>query len=443
MMGNPMVLGRLVWRAASLGLLSMVLAAAGAAIAIRLDAVDGRLVDAQALWRLVILVPGAIAVGLSLISTEARHTQFAWTLPRLRDGLYAGKLVAMALAAGLVAWTAIVNVPGTAAAALGLGALCFALGGVAADPLSSKIESRGVLFVLVLLVLRPDQLDRIASAQPVVAGLIGALLAVLLLRREFAVDRARERPFIAAMPVGDTTESTRRAYWARAKASDGAWSRPLAHARMSDWLLAANYETFGARSGGFLLRVLIQFVFIGSFAYYLGTPTMVAYIPAVVLAWTGFQLQGRFLYPVSRGTRAELLFWGSLLEIVATFSFAAVTLGVLYLVGPRHGVMPDDSVGGALRLAFFIYALAPIGHWGRVGHPLVSEQFASLRHTVVAFAMMAVWITAAILSNEFGEGLAPAPLGALIAALSLTSYTVYWFALRWYYARRDIVFTPA
>lgn len=442
-MNNPFVLGRLLWRPASLGLFFFVLLAPFLSIIDTLSIHGPTFGTSESLWRFVILLPAAVGIALSLITVEALHTQFAWTLPRFRPGIFTAKLVAMILVSGIVAFNMRYN-DGMAAFVppLALGALFFTLGGVAADPLSSKIESRGVLLILVVLALRPEHVQQVAGAQPVVVGVIAVLLVVLLLRREFAVDRARERPFVAAMPIGDTTESTRRAYWARTKPSDAVWSRPLARVRMTDWLLAANYEVFGETSGGFLRRLLVQFLFIGSFAYYLGTPGMVAYIPAVTLAFMGLQLHGRFLYPLSRSTRAGLLFWGSLLETAAVFTFAAVALAVLHAAGPRPGVTADGSPAGAMRLALFIFALAPIGHWARVGRPLMSEQFSSLRHTVIAFALMALWIVAAILLHEFGEDLPLAYVGALTAALAVTTYTAFWFALRWYYARRDIVFVP-
>jgi hypothetical protein len=210
-----------------------------------------------------------------------------------------------------------------------------------------------------------------------------------------------------------------------------------------EWLHACNYEVFGGTSRGFLRTMVIQFTFIGAFGYYLGMPGMVAYIPAIALTWIGFQLHGRLLYPVSRRMRATLLFYGSVAEMAAICVFALATLGVLHAIGPRAGVEADGTAVEAIPMIFFIFAWAPVGQWGKVGRPLMTDQFGSLRQTVIAFGMMALWIVAAIISHKMTGALTSLARGALVLAVSTLTYATYWFALRWYYARRDIVFVAA
>ena len=449
-MSAALALPRLVWRPASIGLLFMTLLATALAFTFDVQ-LDGsgeeirRAVLVTRLWRLSVLLPAAVGIALGMITTEAQHTPFAWTLPRLRSELFTGKLLAMLVIAAIVAAVlSAASEPVYGAAAFGVAALFFALGGSLADPLSSRVQYRALLLVAAILVFRPEYLEQVATAQPIPVGVASMAIAVLLLRREFAASTARERPHVAAMPVGTTTALTRRAYFARTKTADGEWSRPLWIGRMTDWLRAGSYETFGGRGRGYMSTLALQFLIVSAMAYYFASPAMVAYMPAMTSSWMAPQLRGRFHYPLSRHDRARLIFWGSLAEILAITLLAVVSLGILYELGPRRGWdhARAATFADALPLVFAVLAWAPVGQWARVGRPFLEEDTASVRQMAVVFGFLMAWVALAILSGEWLARLNPAPRYTLLVALAAITQTAYWHALRWYHARKDIVFLP-
>lgn len=452
-------MGRLFWRPASLGLLFMVTLAAvgsltlpawGESIMSNAESPAG-LLSGPVLWRLALVLPVAVGVVSSMIVNEARHTASAWTLPGFGAGLLSGTAATAAVTAALIGTLATTTrgfFPGIAA--FGVAALCFSLGAFVADPLTPKIQSRITLLALAGLAIRPEYLQRFAEWQPLPLAVPAALIAFVLLRRGFSAELGRRRPFVAALALISTSSSSARAYWAGKPLGDSEWKLPLRNGSVSNWVRAAHYETFGARSRGFFTFTLFNVLFIGVFAYYVGEPDMVVFIPAIGATMGTFHLGGRFLYPLARSERARITYVASLLQITTIFALSAVALTAMYALGVsvEPGRRPQ-TLANTIPLVLFFMAWAPLGQLGNIRGRPMDEMFVSVRQGLTVFALMMAWMAGALRSHDAyaeAELFAELPYAtrlALIGVLIAITQTAYWYALRWYYAHRDIVFTPS
>jgi hypothetical protein len=453
-MSSIHTLGRLVWRPAGwLLLFSAGLVSIAAGWNLAHGPVD--LADAArygestrqlrwTVWRLVTLLPALVGMMLSLSVRELQHTFFAWTLPGLSDGLRDGKMgIGVTSGALLAFFAARIVGPENATAVFGWALLCFALGGVAFDPVLSKLESRSVRVILILLVLGPEYLEEAVRLQPLLFAAFSTLAFLLLLRREFSVELFRQRPLIGVSPTWATTPHGTRQYWARSPAPTREWYVMLEHNRLLDWLRSGYYEAHGGDRLGWVAIAILQLSIFVAVAYFLADPMMVVVMSWVLLGMSGSQLRAKFLYPLSRPQRATLFFVSTALETAATTSLALVAATILFTIGPAGNAPSyEHTFGEVASFIVFFFAWAPVGHWAKIREPWSDDVSSSVRLALRFLGFQVAYVVVGAVSAILFQRLLATPslswaaLGILIAAIHAT----YWFAIRRHYRTNDLVF---
>ncbi|MEO7647853.1 MAG: hypothetical protein ABIV11_06405 [Gemmatimonadaceae bacterium] len=453
-MSGAYVLGRLIWRPAALLMLwALGMAALGATwdlahgpVDLISDALAGfqsSLDVRRATWRLATLVPAISGVLLSFIGRELQHSLYGWTLPGLASGLRNGKLAAGLLIAALIA-TLVARISGAelASAAFGWALLCFALGGVGFDPVLPRIESRGVPAILALLVLRPVYLDQVGAWHPLIFGALSAIVAVLLIRREYSSAISRLRPLAGPSSMWATGPSGTQQYWLRRSVPERELNAALDTDSLSNWLRAGYYETYGGARRGWAGVALLQVSVAMVLAYFTDNPQMVVVMTWVMVGTSMTQLRAKFLYPMSRARRATLFVASTVGETLAASALALAAVLILLAVGPRTAAPPGTSPLELASFFVFFIAWAPLGHWAKIREPWTGDGSMSARRAARFFgfqiAYMLVAMTFAAQFQRFAE--ASATSWVAVAALTAGIYAIYWLAVQHYYRTRDLIF---
>ena len=452
-MSGAYALGRLIWRPAALLMLwALAMAALGATwdlahgpwdlisdAIVGLSSLDVR----RATWRLATLVPAVAGVLLSFIGREVQHSLYGWTLPGLGRGLRTGKLTAgVLLAASIAALTARISGGEVAAAAFGWAMLSFALGGIGFDPVLSKVESRGVPAILALLVYRPVYLEEVAAWQPLVFGALSAIVAVLLIRREYSRETSRLRPVAGSSSMWATGPSGTQQYWSRSSAPEREWNVPLDTAGLSAWLRAGYYETYGRARRGWAGVALLQVSMGMVLAYFTDNPQTVVVMTWVMVGTSMTQLRAKFLYPISRARRATLFVASTVGETLAVSALALAAVLILVAVGPRTAAPSETSPLELASFFVFFIAWAPLGHWAKIREPWTGDGSMSARRVARFFGFQIAYMIVAMTSVALFQDFAGASPTSWIAVAALTAgiYLIYWFAVQRYYRTRDLLF---
>jgi hypothetical protein len=333
--------------------------------------------------------------------------------------------------------------PEIATAAFGWAILCFALGGVAFDPVLSKVESRGVAAILALLVFRPGYLEDVILLQPLLFAAVSTLASGIVLHREFSPTLSRKRPLLGVPPAWTNTPHGVSQYWSRSSAPSRPWNETLANDRLLGWLRAGYYEAYGGVRHGWAGRGVVQVALAMAVAYFMGSPQMVVAMSWVVLFTIGTQLRTTFLYPVSRSQRAALFFATTVLETFAIAALALAAVTVLFAFAPQtNAPPPNDTLGGVATFLVFFIAWAPVGHWAKIREPWTGKNSPPARLALRFLGFQIAYIILAMVSVTWFQRLLAGPSSAswvAAAVLAAAIYAVYWLAIRRYYRTSDLV----
>jgi hypothetical protein len=436
--------GRLLWRPAilfaliPLALVSALLVWELPSAAAQAPAYKAATLDS--LWRFATFVPATLGLVVSALIREMQHTLFAWTLPALSRKLRIGKAVFGALIAAGIAALSVSFLPLASTVALfGWSWLSFVAGGVAFDPVRSKVESRGIVLIIVALSFSPIPLHQLTGGPGYLIGALAAAGGAALLAGEFGESLRRRRP-VTFMPAMSDAPAAARQYWERQNLSEVPWKRSLFQARPGDWILAGAYETFGLRKWGFSTALAVQILITVVYCYFLGNLVMAVVFPWIAVGITGLQISTRFLYPVSRSERATLFFLSSVTETLAVSAAALVAIGLIFTIGTRPGVEPDGgTIGETIGLLGFFVALAPIGQWAKTRGSYVGRASTPASWTLRYFAFQVGFMLAAMTIHFAATKFAPAAAPWIGGTILLATHVIFWLALRHYFATRDLI----
>jgi hypothetical protein len=389
-----------------------------------------------AAWRLLVLLSAAIGIGVSLARMESEQTTLAWTLPGLRRGLFAGTLlVALIVAAGLAvlvsrSWES----PGLYAAAFGLALSWFALASVVADGAFSLIVRWSGILAILATGYRPLALAELAAAWPWVVGAGGMLAAVALMLVQFSARAARSRIL--------TSFDREARYWSRWQV-DRSWTGFLATERLFPWMRGAAYESTHGQP--LWLIVLFGPVFVVFWAHLANLTSMATMLAAISFSQGRLLLSPALLHPLSRRRRATIAVTGSALHAALfVLSMAALALAVEALGVPPLAWFsePQSRPVGWGAVLLMTFAWSPVVLWGPVRWP----GFMRMNSNAEAFkgiALMVPYASAAMFSVGALERLGTPMMFLAAAATAAVVWGLFALAVRWHYARADLVPRPA
>lgn len=429
-------LGRLVWRPAALVVVFLFALAMSLAL---WEAPD------ISRWRAAIVFPALAGLFLSLWIRELQHTTFAWTVPGLPERLRNGKVIAgVALATILAVYLVRVADPDLAIAAFGLAMLCFALGGVALDPVLPKWQSHTAPVLLAVIAYRPVYVEHILLSNSLLTAAAGTFASLLLLLREFSPHLSRRRPLTSGTSMWTNSPGNARQYWSQHPARDSEWNSSLSGHALMSWIRAGIYESYGGAKISYGHHLVSFMVITVGISYWIGETSMVPIMAWIFLGTSGIQLSNVFLYPLNRETRARLFLISTAVEAVLATAAALAALLVLYGVGPRtaDGTFDDNLTNMVTYVAVF-FAWGPVAHWTKIRQ----RAWATVGSTSVAAALrylgyQLVFIMLAMLSQiALTEWLAlsSAEIWIIVAAVATTTHVIYWLAVQRYFAQRDLV----
>lgn len=399
-----------------------------------------------AFWRFATLLAGVMGLILSGVIRELQHTAFAWALPGISRRLRFGRIVSgLALSAAVAALFVALFDTASVLSIFAWSWLCFALGGVAFDPVLSKIESRGVPAILALVAFRPSYIEEVAAAAPLVFAVAASTAAFVLARREFSAAVVRSRLQVPTMFAPTLNPQLARQYWQRDSRKDSEWTVNLIGGDFLNWLRAGTYEGYGGHKVSHTTFALSQLAIIVPLGYFTDNPMMVVFFPWIFMEGR-LHLHTKFLYPLGRAARASLFFLSSLVESLRALLLGVSGLALLYLVGyPLESAYPLEGNAGTentLRLAAMLLAFAafsPISHLSRLRGPW--DGTTSGKRAWLQFGLNMAYLSLAMVVAMSLHIFGPSPKVALAAltALLLTTHTAYWLALRRHFATRDLV----
>src|ERR1019366_7752904 len=277
---------------------------------------------------------------LSAAARTAESSLFAFAVPSLGSKVLGEKfIVGFLLALVIASGVALAGDHRNALAIFGCAILFYT---VVSSMVDASVQARLKVPVFVLLMAAADQWDRVRfvfQSFPFVSALTSLVISGLLIRRELSIDAARSR-VLYQPPMANTGTGT-----AFANVFGGAREgvrQPMpvgaspGSGSMIAWIRAAHYENFGARRFGWAKWLLFSVAINCAFAYGLGNASFAAMMGLMYLSLQGHRLRGRWLYPISRSSRANLNVFTSLLDSATYFLLAAVAMWLLDLSGlPR------------------------------------------------------------------------------------------------------------
>lgn len=442
-------LGRLIWRPMSLVLLfPLVLAAAVPFLWTSggdLNTVETTVPMIRALWRQSVMF-AALGIFSALYAREFRQGLFTWTLPRLDRQLLQG-MVLLAAVFLIPYGIAVANVIGfrMATAAMGSGLLFFAVGTELQDQIHSANYRRVLLAAIVVILWKIDYLYQVASIAPIEFAVVTAGVCVVLLRRGSSAEMSRQRPFTPDNAFGIGSSEALRTYWQKRSTNERQWIRPIRHDSIRDWVSAVRYESYNPRGGEWLRASITQVAFGAVIAYLSNSAPLIVLIAGGAFTFGGLQPRMNYLYPVSRQQRARIMYFSSLLETVVICALCAVFAGLLFSVGPSplkylHDERTFTPVA-LIQLVAFAFAFAPIAQWAKVYGVITPVSGLSQPRWQLIFGCQLIYmLIAAGLAAFIAKRETSAPL-IWVAALGISAIvqTLFWNALKWRFARANLV----
>ena len=443
---------------------------------------------------LLFVLPAAAGAALAFPAQELLYSPWSWTLPgvraRLATSLFGAALgVSVCTVVGLdaAAWLALPVLP-----ALGLAALCFALGAAVFDPaLRPRPMASLALLALVLLVFFVTPTWPVFADHPLATALGSALLAAGLLATNVSSKTARDRALTAErdLSMSFRNESLLAPILAKMGRSPRMPRLTPGAARPWPWVQAAFIEATGwslarwARRVALLVLAIVVIVSLiafedgysnsgsqreglvyvyhafvqpdalpaSAFAPRSNVPPyyLVAYVTTLLVLLLGnvsdHGLDPERLQPLSRRDRAEIAWRSSLATSVVLTAALALALAIasevlarILQVEQHEGALPNWLRGVALALLS-----APIGQFVRRrwidGRQRRSQLDFGVRLglVVLALAMLAGWTS--VLWGRHVEALSLMSWLALWLACAISLQLVHRALLRRWFAGKDHV----
>ncbi|QJR35193.1 hypothetical protein [Gemmatimonas groenlandica] len=418
---------RLFWRPAALSALFLTSLAAMAPFAMFGEQVRA----VQSAVHLGLTLPLIVGVLASSAADELLRQPGSWMLPGLRRSLAAGDvLMVLALSAivGVVAWRA-----GGAALAVGVAMIApfwYAVGGAARLAAKRpKLIGASALVVLAMAAAPALYTRAVTGALPLAAA-VAACATVLLMRARWSPGVARMR---AAVGEPEALLSGSTAVFSRARAM----SPPghLDEGRMPTlafWVRAAAYEHMAGGRTAFTVSGVMMAVITHLFQ----TPVPLALMS---VSQRGLQLGSALVYPISRRERATILYVCNAIDIALLACCFTVTYVALRAVhAPTVSFMASLAQGVWPVMLAAAVALAPILQWARIRGPIPPSR--AYRFMGYAFAFMFATMALGFGAEKLFDaqrGMLPAL--AMIVVVGVVVQLVQLAALRWVYARADLV----
>ena len=433
----------LIWRpAALLLLLALSLFLGAAAIGTTGNGADWPELYVD-LWRAAIFLPAGASAFLSLLLRELEHTTFAWMLPGLQRSLRNGKIVAGAALAAIIAVLVARIAPAPVAVGAGTLALaCFALGGVAFDPVLPKTQTWPVLVLLIAGAYKPLYVEGPIASDPILLSPLLLLVSALLLEREFSRGLVRKRALSYAASVLIAAPSNTRRYWAQYHARDAEWRGNLARYDLIAWIRAGAYESYGGAKLGYFTHLVSIIVITVTVAAWTENPSMVVMMFWIFVGMMGIQLSHTFLYPLDRRQRARVFFLGSIAQSVATTLAAFTAILALNVLGmTASDNFSSGSFANLLTLLAIGLAWSPIVHWPKMRGAYLAAAASpgfALRH-LMCMAVFIILTTISHIALTEGFELSRTYIWMLVAVIAAATHSALGVAVQRHFTRNDLV----
>ncbi len=418
------------------------------------------------------VIPALIGATAGQAIQEMQHCSFTWSLPGVRWktalGFLASGAAVTLLAVGL-SWNLEAATGHLVLLAVGLSAYC--LGSLFDDPLSSWLSVAAVTLALLVALFSAGWAVLADENTVVTAGLVTPAMIALSLRRLFSRSTFRRKPFLPTRTLADSlsfepgeryereklmAKRPGRRRWRPVYLGSGTWS----------WIRASWYETWG--DGRRAVLATTRFwpaVLLVTGAYAVGDEGGESYLEAFaktfyhaffrppempsfgelpdphLMVMLVVSLIGPALafsapvavesdrgYPLSRGDRCRIAFWGHL----ANLALFALTAGLgFFLIAQTVGW----AVGYGLRLDFLPHylrvllatlVLMPLVWWFRLRNGSCESWEPGERAVAMIFGILLIWIAIGMWSFlvplMLPSAVAEVATLAVLLALSLWSY---------------------
>lgn len=383
-----------------------------------------------------ITLPAAFGFIAATASLELQFTRMSWTLPAVPRRLTTGMVAFGLPAVAIVAWlTARASTPALGLTAFALGSFWFCALLPIPDAAASPAMKWLLAGALIAGLLRPELYVAMVIAHPITTAVAATLVGIALLRHHTSPRVRRRRMDVASSFQSGTVRT--RLFWQHFAGAERSWTRPMAGAAPLAWVNAALFEMMGAVRNGWG-GLVAGYAIIGAIAYVVSPGVLL--VMGFNLAFTGIQLRGGLLYPLSREQRGCALFIGNFLDVVLLVAVAGTSAGMLAVLdAPR---VHDAASAAPYELAMVVallFAVAPIAQWARVRKPLAPDAKQQLgRH--VLFPIVA-WAVTVFVMMRLLDATAASPAGpfTFIAILVVAVQSLHYLGIRRVYATRDLV----
>ena len=394
--------------------------------------------------RLILLtmaLPAIAGVFVGQSVGEIRHTPLSWSLPRLRRLLFSSVGITGIGLAALTART--YDWLGGPAPEIPILASCFLWYSLAftigtcefVDARSLRYRSSVVMYITILIlvfgVLSINRITDYYMAQPILCTLVTLLVAILYLKRTFAVGVTRDKSLVS-MPVfhrytfgpRQTARRDSRRKWNRAAPLNG----------LVDWVRAGEYENYGiARAGWLGSAFLYSTVILATVAVLIqlfGQAEAVI-VPITLGLWMlqlSLYVKTGWLYPLSRLELARLTYWCSLLHNAL---HCGIMLLTFLLLDGLTGIFAGLDLARPVLLMFICN---PVIQWVRFRN----ERFKVSSYVILAIftigysIMITIWL-------ESGPSISFVYEAAAVASLILLSQYLFRCKIRQHFKFGDLV----
>lgn len=207
---------------------------------------------------------------------------------------------------------------------------------------------------------------------------------------------------------------------------------------LAQWINAAFIESARSAWQGMFFRQ----VFVALYAAFLYIASGQIGLIAIVIVQSGPQLSGVLPYPLSRLERTHVQFACNLLETIVTGGAAWLVFMLLEANGAPRAFAEDVSVlqfqrRWPMELAALMVCM-PFAQWARAMGPLPVNTMAMVR-SIIPMSLLILGVV--VIPRSLDRLLGHPPLSTILLVLAATGVVVqvlYYLALRYVYARRDL-----
>ena len=382
--------------------------------------------------------------GVSLVTVEqAIWNPFAAAVPRLSQRAALGRWIYGVTAAFVLAGAIATHADAISfAPAFASSLMFFAVGGWIAEPVTSRSIAKVIGVALLVASLLLGRLVPFVEYAPIPVAIIAGAITVTLALRDRSGEVRRSRLLAPKMPNG---------YALGAKLDDGPhvrgaiieWRGAPRSGRITEWLRAIEYESFGARRYGSIVHLGWFTLYASVAGYLIGAPAFAA-ILGIATIYPGLVLAGQWPYPLDREKRATIIYINGVMRYSAYFAVAGL---LSWLLSRTH--IPRFALGEAVApygrgLAIFVgvFAWTPLVQWLSIKWGINRRMFTS---GAIQFRMLAVVLIAITLGMPSGALIekffrnSVMVQAGLLSTLVVATHLWYWGAIRRYYRVADLV----